>query len=121
MNRRTGEQEKAKWQESTNALVPSARWRKYEHGAVFALPDVQYKRFHKCILDIYRVFCSKCHKPNEHNGDSYVDTVSMFTDDDAIFHYRFVNPLTILKMSKLMFCSRIAGKAPSLLVDVIAS
>ena len=86
-------------------------------GAWAALPDVQYKRFHKCILDVYRAVCG--HKCYKRGIDDTVDVPAMFTDDDVIFKYGFMNPRTMLRLFKLTLFSRIVTKAPPLLLELI--
>ena len=89
----------------------------FQCGTWAALPDVQYKRFHKCIMDIYRTICGKFYKP--HGGDNAVDVASIFSDDDVIYQHGFINPRTMLRVSKLIFFAGIVKKSPPLLLDLI--
>ena len=91
----------------------------FQCGTWVALPDVQYKRFHKCILDIYRSICGKNYKPGGGNDSEHVDVTSMFSDDDVIYEHGFINPRTMLRLSKLTLFSRIVYKAPPLLMQII--
>jgi len=91
----------------------------FQCGAWPALPDVQYKRFHKCILDIYRSVCG--HVNFKSGGDETIDVGAMFSDDDVIYKYGFMNPMTMLRMAKLGLFSRIIAKQPPLLIQLIVA
>ena len=91
----------------------------FQCGAWPGLPDVQYKRFHKCILDIYRSACGNYYKKL---GDNETfDVAAMFSDDDLIFQYGFINPRTMLRLAKLSLFSRIVSKQPPALLDLIVA
>ena len=91
----------------------------FQCGAWPALPDVPYKRFHKCILDIYRSVCGKFNfKPAD---SETIDVGAMFTDDDVIFEYCFINPRTMLRMAKLGLFSKIIAKQPPLLIELMVA
>jgi hypothetical protein len=89
----------------------------FQCGVWPALPDVQYKRFHKCILDIYRDACGCKNFPAE--DDNSIDVAAMFSDDDIIYKHGFINPKTMLRLAKLSLFSRIIAKSPPVLLDMI--
>jgi len=82
------------------------------------LPDPQYKRFHSCILGIYRRTCGNYFKSS---STMSVDVAAMFNDDDIIYKYGFMCPRTILRMSRLMLLVRIVAKSPPFLLDLSLS
>ena len=91
----------------------------FQCGTWPELPDFQYKRFHKCILDTYRSVCGG--RPHARVNGEAIDVATIFSDDDIIFKYGFINPRTLLRMSKLGLLSRIVAKQPPLSLELIVA
>jgi len=91
----------------------------FQCGAWPALPDVQYKRFHKCILDIYRDACGCKNFPAE--GDDSIDVAALFSDDDIMYKHGIINPRTIRRLAELSLFSRIIAKNPPVLLEMIVA
>ena len=89
----------------------------FQCGTWPMLPDVQYKRFHSCILSIYRNASGNYYKSGQ-EGHEMCDVASMFNDDDIIYEYNFMCPRTILRLSRLSLFMRILIKAPPYLLQL---
>ena len=72
------------------------------------------------ILDDYRCVSGTNYKPTGPN-EAHVDVAAIFSDDDVIYQHGFVNPRTMLRLSKLMLFVRVVRKAPPLLLEVISA
>ena len=92
----------------------------FQCGTWPTLPDVQYKRFHSCILGIYRSATGNYYKSSR-EGHEICDVASMFNDDDIIYQYGFMCPRTILRLSRLSLFMRILMKTPPFLLQLSAS
>ena len=83
----------------------------FQCGTWNDLSQVVYKRFHTCIMGLYRdITCT-------YHGNPQEDDV--LSDSDLLFKYELMHPWTILKYSRLMLFMRIVKKAPKQLSDLI--
>ena len=95
----------------------------FQCGTWPVLNSVQYKRFHSCILKIYRDASGNYFKggsnecePCEPSGFS---VMNMFNDDDIVYTYGFMCPQTILRLARLALFYRIVVKSPPWLMSII--
>jgi len=81
------------------------------------LPNGVYKKFHHCIMTMYR-----CITGHYHGNASGAEVIS---DSDLLDRFCLMNPSTLLRVARLLLLGRLALKAPdelmSLLVDMGAS
>ena len=80
------------------------------------LPDPQYKRFHSCLLGIYRNASGNYYRKPGHED---FDVAAMFNDDDVVYTYRFLCPRTILRMGRLLLFIRVVVKSPPLILGLV--
>jgi len=70
-----------------------------------ALSAVFYRRFHGCILGMYRDALGEFHTPCSVNA--------MFSDDDILFNNSLMYPYTFIRMNRLLLFVRISRKKSS--------
>jgi len=76
-----------------------------------ALPNSLYKRFHRSIMDMYRdttgtFFCA---------GTSS----DMYSDEEVVYKFNLVNPMTLIRSSRLKLFLRIVSKSPPHILELI--
>ena len=84
----------------------------FQAGTWPALPPVQYKRIHSCILKLYR-------DVTRQYWSNTFDVSSMFSDSDIIYEYGFMCPMTMLRYFRMSLFSRIVTKEPPHLLALI--
>ena len=70
----------------------------FQAGTWPNLTDTQYRRFHSCILKLYRDATGQYYKPPNADGDHGFSVCNMFSDDDLVYEYGFMCPRTIFKV-----------------------
>ncbi len=76
-----------------------------------ALSAAFYRRFHGCILGMYRDALGDYHTPFSVN--------SMFSDDDIIFNNSLMYPYTIIRMNRLLLFVRVSMKNPPFVCNLL--
>ena len=87
----------------------------FQAGTWPTLKPNLYKRFHSCILSMYRDVCG--HK--FHNKDDDISPAEIFNDDDVIYKYGFVCPRTMLRLAKLTLFCRVVLKFPPSIIGLL--
>ena len=66
-------------------------------------------RFHHCIMSLYRSLC----------GKQNVGVDQHMSDDDILYEFELMSPMTMLRVARLQLLCRIACKSPSWLVSFV--
>ena len=91
----------------------------FQCGTWPMLPDAQYKRFHRCILDIYKTISGNNFKKHGNGDNEAISVPALFNDDDIIYKYGFINPKTMLRLARIGLFTRIVAKSPPSLLELI--
>ncbi len=76
-----------------------------------ALSATFYRRFHGCILGMYRDALGLYHTPCSVN--------EMFSDDEVIYNNSLIYPNTLIRMSRLLLFVRIIRKNPPFVLNLV--
>ncbi len=76
-----------------------------------ALSSSFYRRFHGCILGMYRDALGDYHTPCSVND--------MFSDDDIMYNNSLMYPYTLIRMSRLLLFVRIGRKNPPFVLTLL--
>jgi len=95
----------------------------FQSGTWPNLNDTQYRRFHGCILKLYRDATGQYYKHSrgdEDNGStSEFNVCNMFNDDDLVYQFGFMCPKTMLRFARLSLFLRILRKSPPQIKELI--
>ena len=101
------------------------------------LSDSQYKRFHSCLLTIYRRAAGNYYKVNNTitsgdralgwqvdviGGDAHraaINVGDLFTDDELVEKYGFMCPRTIIRLSRFAIMYRMILKSPPHIFELV--
>ncbi len=76
------------------------------------LPVIHFKRFHGCILGMYR---------DAMGYYSPVGLNDLFSDDDLLFEHSLIAPMTMIRQARLLLFSRVLLKQPPLIMELVLS
>ena len=82
----------------------------YNCGTWPELPSVQYAKFHGAILGMYRNAAGQFYVPG---GIS-----NMMNDDDLIYGYNLINPMTLLRRARVALFMRVLRKSPPSILEL---
>jgi len=84
----------------------------FQAGTWPALPPLQYKRLHTCILQLYRDITGQ-YMRNSH------DIGNIFNNADLIFEYGLMCPMTMLRFFRMSLFARLVRKQPPHLLALV--
>jgi len=75
------------------------------------LTNSEYKRFHACIMSLYRDVCDNYHGNKGGN--------KVLNDSDMLFQYDVSHPMCILRVARLSLFARVLVKAPEQFKELV--